>query len=157
MTRSDNLWKELTFFGITAVATCLALLWLSGCSNTQSDQQVQQQAAKTTEQVKTGARQAAADAKVAAANAERKVNDIAAGVKQGLHSDTSPDNAGSNAIDINAASQARLTTLPGITPGRARRIANNRPYSEPHELVSKGVLTPAEYSRISGQIVARND
>ena len=141
MTRSEKLWKELTSFGIAALATCLALLWLSGCSNKQSDQQVQQQAAKTTEQVKTGARQAAADAKVAAANAERKVNDIAAGVKQGLHSDSSPDSAGSNAIDINAASQARLTTLPGITPSRARRIVNNRPYAEPHELVSKGVLS----------------
>ena len=157
MSRSEKQWRELTVFGLTALACCLALLWLSGCNNTKSDQQVQQQAAHDTEQVKSGARQAAADAKVAAANAERKVNDIAAGVKQGLHSNSSSSTAsGADAIDINAASQARLTTLPGITPTRARRIVNNRPYAAPHDLVSKGVLSEAEYARISGQIVAGN-
>ena len=157
MSRSEKQWKDLSFFGLTALACCLAILWLSGCNNTQSDQQVQQQAAHDTEQVKSGARQAAADAKVAAANAERKVNDIAAGVKQGLHSNSASGNGSdSGAIDINDASQARLTKLPGITATRARRIVNNRPYAAPHDLVSKGVLSEAEYARISGQIVAGN-
>jgi DNA uptake protein ComE-like DNA-binding protein len=135
--------------------SCLALLWLAGCTNKpQSDQQIKQQVAQTTEQVKAGAKRAAADAKVAAANAEREANDIAAGVKEGLHNNSSPNGS---VVDINSASESRLITLPGITASRARRIINNRPYASTHDLVSKGALTRSEYDRISGQIVARND
>lgn len=153
MARAEKPWKERTLFSLAA---CLALFWLAGCSNApQSDQQIKQQAAQTTQQVKSGAQQAAADAKTAAANAERKVNDITSGVKEGLHSGASPNMHGS--IDINSASEARLITLPGISLARARRIVNNRPYTAPYDLVSKGVLTRAEYERISGQIVVRND
>jgi len=155
MNRPKKLWKELTVFSLIALASCLTLLSLAACSTKpQSDQEIKQQAAQTTEQVKAGAKQAAADAKVAAANAEREANDIAAGVKEGIHGNASNS---SGAIDINSASAARLTTLPGISADRARRIVNNRPYASPHELVSKGVLTRAEYDQISGQIVARND
>jgi DNA uptake protein ComE-like DNA-binding protein len=97
------------------------------------------------------------DARAAAANAERKADDIAAGVKQGLHNNASPNSADSGAVDINSAGEVRLTALPGITAARARRIIENRPYAAPHDLVSKGVLTRAEYDRISSLIVARND
>jgi DNA uptake protein ComE-like DNA-binding protein len=156
MNRPEKLWKELTFFSLIALVSCLTLLWLTACSTRpRSDQEIKQQAAQTTEQVKAGAKQAAADAKVAAANAEREANDIAAGVKEGLHGNGSASPSG--AVDINSASAARLTTLPGITAARARRIIDNRPYASPHDLVSKGILTRAEYDQISGQIVARND
>lgn len=153
MAQAEKLWKERALFGLAA---SLALLWLAGCSNApQNDQQIKQQAAQTTQQVKSGAQQAAADAKAAAANAERKVDDITSGVKEGLNSGASSNMPGS--IDINSASEARLITLPGISLARARRIVNNRPYAAPYDLVSKGVLTRAEYKRISGQIVARSD
>lgn len=134
-----------------AVAICLfaASLWLVACAKKQSDEQLKQQAAQATQQAKAGAQQAAADAKVAAANAERKVNDIAAGVKEGLKSNTKP---GAGTIDINSASEEQLVDLPGITGARAERIIRNRPYSQPHDLVAKGVLTEAQYGRISGQI-----
>jgi DNA uptake protein ComE-like DNA-binding protein len=156
MKRSTKLLKELAVFSFTAFISCLALLWLAGCSNPhKSDQQIKQQAAQTTEQVRANAKQAAAQAKLAAANAERKVNDIAAGIKEGMHSNASSGNSGP--VDINRASEARLTTLSGITAARARRIIRNRPYHAPHDLVSKGVLTRAEYDQISGQIVAGND
>ena len=156
MNRLEKLWKELTFLSLIALVTSPALLWLAACANRpRNDQEIQQQAAQTTEQVKAGATEAAADAKVAAANAEREANDIAAGVKEGIHGNDSSNSSG--AVDINSASTARLTTLPGITAARAQRIVNNRPYASPHELVSKGVLTRAEYDQISGQIVARND
>jgi DNA uptake protein ComE-like DNA-binding protein len=159
MTRTAELWKKSCMGGLTALALTLCLAWLAGCNNNntpQSDQQLKEQAAKTTEQVKQGAQQAAADAKVAAANAERKVDDIAAGVKEGLKSDTKPSPATNSAgtIDINSASAADLQSLPGISAARARRIIDNRPYSSAHDLVSKGVVSEAEYSRISGKIVA---
>lgn len=140
---------------VTAFVTCLALLWISGCYNRHpSDEQIKQQAARDTEQAREAAKQAAANARVAAARAERDANDIAAGIKQGMHNNRS---ASDSAIDINSAGEDRLTTLPGVTAARARRIINNRPYAAPHDLVSKGVLTPSEYDRIAGQVVARND
>jgi DNA uptake protein ComE-like DNA-binding protein len=157
MTRTMNLWKKSWTLGLAALALTLCLVWLAGCntSNTpQSDQQLKQDAAKTTEQVKQGAQQAAADAKVAAANAERKVDDIAAGVKQGMNSNAKPQPGVTGTVDINSASVADLESLPGISAPRANRIIDNRPYSSPHDLVSKGVVSEAEYSRISGRVVA---
>jgi DNA uptake protein ComE-like DNA-binding protein len=144
---------------LTALALTLCIAWLCGCNtnNTpQSDQQLKEQAARTTQQVKQGAQQAAADAKVAAANAQRKVDAIAAGVKQGLKSDTksSPATNSAGTVDINSASASQLESLPGITATRARRIIDNRPYSSPHDLVNKGVISESEYSRISGKIIA---
>jgi len=130
----------------------VALLWFAGCtSRPQSDEQLKEQAAKTTEQVKQGAKQAAADAKVAAANAERKINDVAAGVKEGLKNGSPVDTS----ININSASAGQLETLPGITRSRAERIIKGRPYSDPQDLVSKGILTQAQLDRISGQITAK--
>lgn len=130
-----------------------ALVWLASCNNSQqpSDEQLKQQAAQATQQAKAVAQQAAADAKVAAANAERKVNAVAAGVKEGLKSDTKP---GVGLVDINTASEDQLVDLPGITGARAQRIIRGRPYGSPHELVSKGILTSEQYGRISGQVTA---
>lgn len=153
--RNYTQWTRLALFVLAAFVTGFALLWMSGCySKHPSDEQIKQQAARDTVKAREAAKQAAADAKVAAARAERDANDIAAGVKQGMHNNSS---ANSSAIDINSAGEDRLTTLPGITAARARRIIGNRPYAAPRDLVSKGVLTGSEYDRIAGQIVARND
>jgi len=158
MTRTSPLSRKpcsgLWIHSLAALATIIGLAWVAGCNSNgtpQTDQQLQDNAARTTQQVKQGAQQAAADAKLAAANAERKVNDIAAGVREGLHTDGKPS-AGS--IDINSASASQLEMLPGISAARARRIIDNRPYTSPHDLVSKGVVSEAEYSRVSTKIVA---
>jgi DNA uptake protein ComE-like DNA-binding protein len=127
------------------------LLWLTSCNTQQpSNEQLQQQAAQTTQQVKQGAQQAAANAKVAAANAESKVNAIAAGVKEGLKS----GKPRSGVVNINSATEEQLVELPGISGGRAQRIIRGRPYSDPQDLVSKGILTREQYGRISGQVTA---
>ena len=55
-----------------------------------------------------------------AKNAEQAVNDVAAGVKQGLHSDNTP--AGSSRLDLNSASEADLASLPrNFTRGKRSR------------------------------------
>jgi DNA uptake protein ComE-like DNA-binding protein len=157
MIHFERVLPRFSLRGCAALAAGIAFTALVACNNApKSDQQLQQQAAQTTEQVKQGAQQAAADAKVAAANAERKVDDIAAGVKQGMQSNSkpSPGVTPSGAIDINSASSAQLTALPGISDTRAQRIVDNRPYSSPHDLVAKGLISEAEYNRISGRIVA---
>jgi DNA uptake protein ComE-like DNA-binding protein len=159
MTHAAAFWKKSCLSFLAALAVTLCLTWFTGCNNAgtpQSDQQLKQDAAKTTEQVKQEAQQAAADAKVAAANAERKVNDITAGVREGLHGNANSQSGvtPSGAVDINSASLAQLETLPGISDARAHRIIDSRPYSSPHDLVSKGIVSEAEYSRISGKVIA---
>jgi len=155
--QNADLCKKLCRNGLAALAMTAGLAWLAGCNangSPKSDQQIQQDAAKTTEQVKQGAKEAAADAKVAAANAEQKVDDVANGVKQGLHTNGSSDKPSPGTVDLNSASAAQLETLPGITSARAQRIVDNRPYSSPHDLVAKGVVSEAEYARVSGKVVA---
>ncbi len=130
---------------------CVALLWMVSCSNRQeSDQQIRQQAQHATEQAKIDAQKAAADARVAAANAEREANDVAQGVRAGIH-----DHNGSGSVNVNSASRASLESLPGVTPAVARRIEDNRPYSSTHDMVRKGAVTQTEYDRIAGDVTAQ--
>ncbi len=157
-TRGNNLRTRL----ITSLATCLALVWLAGCNTTpqsrqQEDQQLKDQAAKTTADVKAGAKVAAANAKVAAANAERKLGDIASGVKQGLHSDTADNGKPSAAhqrVDLNSATAVEIAALPGISGSKAQDIVDGRPYARPHDLVKKGLLSEHQYQRVASQIAA---
>lgn len=130
-------------------ALCAAVLWLGGCAN-QSDQQIRDRAEHATEQAKVQAQKAAADARVAAANATREANDVAAGVRDGMHS-----GHGDHVVNVNAASRADLETLPGVSPATANRIAENRPYNTPYDLVRKRVISQNEYNRISGAVVAQ--
>ena len=56
-------------------------------------------------------------------------------------------------IDLNRASLRKLEKLPGITPSMARRIVEGRPYEEPHDLVTRGILTQRELERILDRVV----
>jgi DNA uptake protein ComE-like DNA-binding protein len=153
-TLQQRLLKELGMLTLATLLICMALFWLSGCNNTpKSDQEIKDQAAQTTEQVKQEAQEAAANARVAAARAERKVDDVAAGIKEGMDSGK-PAPGRVESVNINSASAARLTELPGISTARAQRIVDARPYASPHDLVSKGLVSEAEYQRISARIVA---
>jgi DNA uptake protein ComE-like DNA-binding protein len=155
-TLQSRIWKESGLPVLATFAVSAALLGLAGCDTApKSDQQLKDQAAQTTQEVKQDAKDAAANAKVAAAQAERKVDDIAAGVKEGLNSPAGDKPAPGTSVDINSASAARLTTLPGISAARAQRIVDGRPYASPHDLVAKGLVSEAEYQRISGRIVAQ--
>src|SRR5271156_6783646 len=113
--------------------TMIGLGLLAACNPPASDQHLQEQAAQATEQAKQGSKEALADARVAAANAERAVNDVAAGVKQGIANKT-PAGEGSR-LDLNGASEDDLASLPGISAGKARQIVEHRPYTSSHDLV----------------------
>ena len=58
-------------------------------------------------------------------------------------------------IDINSATIGELETLPGIQDGWARAIVKNRPYANKEQLVTRKVISPAAYRRISALIIAR--
>ena len=121
-----------------------------GCNgNAPTHQQVQQQAAQTTVAVKQDAQQAVDATRKAAAVAESSVNDVAAGVKQGLHEDTAKPG---DKVNLNSGTLVQLAMLPGISFTKAGDIVKKRPYSTEHELVTRGVLTEAEYSKVEPQI-----
>jgi competence protein ComEA len=133
-----------------AVSTVAGLALLASCNPPPSDQHLQEQAAQATETAKQQSKEALAQARVAAANAERAVDDVAAGVKQGLNSNSSP--AGSARLDLNDASESDLASLPGISPGKARQIIQHRPYTSTHDLVKSGLLTERQFDDIAPRV-----
>ena len=136
-----------------AVSTVLGLGFLAACNPPASDQHLQEQAAQATETAKQQSAEALAQARVAAANAEKAVNDVAAGVKQGLDSKDAP--ASNHRLDLNDASEADLALLPGIAPGKAKQIIDHRPYTSSHDLVKSGVLSEDQFDAIAGRVTVR--
>ena len=135
---------------VLALSTVVGLALLAACNNPPpSDQHLQEQAAQATENAKQASKEALAQARVAAANAEQTVNDVAAGVKQGLDTKTPADSA---RVDLNGASEADLTSLPGISVVKARQIIQHRPYTSPHDLVSSGVLSEHQFQEIAPKV-----
>src|SRR3984957_16267341 len=135
---------------VLAIATIVGAAFLAACNPPASDQHLQEQAAQATEQAKQGSKEALADARVAAKNAEQAVNDVAAGVKQGLHSDNAP--GGSSRLDLNTASEADLASLQGISAKKARQIIDHRPYTSTHDLVKDGLLTERQLDEIAPKV-----
>ena len=133
------------------VAAILGMTVLTACTPPANDQHLQEQAAQATEQAKQGSKQALADAQVVAKNAEQAVNDVAAGVKQGIDSKSAP----SSRLDLNSASGADLTTLPGISAHKAKEILDHRPYASSHDLVKDGLLTEAQFDEIASKVTVR--
>jgi DNA uptake protein ComE-like DNA-binding protein len=141
--------------GIRAICATAALtVALAGCNSTpQNDQEIRQKSADATRQVRKDAKELAANTKVAAAKAVDSVNAVAQGVKDGVNSGKQGDSG--DLVDINSASTARIAMLPGISITKAHDIVKGRPYSEPHTLVRRGLLTQEQYDQISDKITAR--
>jgi DNA uptake protein ComE-like DNA-binding protein len=141
-----------TLASVLAVFAAGSLGLLTSCQQQQpSDEQIREQAAQATQRAKEGTKQIVQDARVAAANAARQVDDVAAGVKEGMKSDHS---AGAR-TDLNSASQSELASLPGISSHKAEEIREHRPYASTHQLVSRGVLTESQYDAIASKVTAR--
>jgi len=148
---SANRWMRRTI-GIQAL---LVIALVAGCTakSPPDDQQVRREAAQTTAEVKQGAKQAGEQIKQGAATAERTLDDVAAGVKDGLKN-SSPEDA-TGAVDINSATKARLMTLPGVGASEADKIIRNRPYDRAHDLVKKGVMDEDGFAKVSSRVVVR--
>jgi competence protein ComEA len=101
----------------------------TGCSNREkSPEQIRQETANTTAKLK------------------RDSVAIAQGIKEGL--------SNKRIVDVNAASKTELTSLPGITDAEADRIIAARPYDNKDQLVTRRVLTQAQYDKFATRITA---
>jgi DNA uptake protein ComE-like DNA-binding protein len=96
------------------------------CTNTSPDQ-IRQKTAEETAAVK------------------RDSKAVAEGIKDGL--------SNKRVVDLNKAPKDDLATLPGITPHQVDRIIAERPFANPHQLVTRRILSEDEYSRIQDRVV----
>ena len=57
-------------------------------------------------------------------------------------------------VDINSAAAGDLKTLPGVSDAQAAKIVQGRPYKDTNELVSKKIMSDAEFAKIRDHVVA---
>jgi DNA uptake protein ComE-like DNA-binding protein len=61
------------------------------------------------------------------------------------------------AIDINSASKEDLMKVPGIGDATAEKIVAGRPFKAKSELLSKGIVTKAQYAKVRAHITAKQE
>lgn len=112
-----------------AIVFCWFCAGCLSCNTKQNPDQLKEKTAEATAEIKQ-------DAKA-----------VAQGVREGW--------SRNNPLDINKATRDQLAGLPGITAERADRIVEQRPYDDPHDLVTRHVVSEAEYARIRDRITVK--
>jgi DNA uptake protein ComE-like DNA-binding protein len=127
---------------LVAWAFAVMAMVATGCSDNESaaerEAKIRDEAAKAVEKIKPELKEAGRDIKAAAE-----------GAKEGW------EKGGRKPLNLNTADADDLASLPGIGKSDAKRIIAGRPYRERRELVSRKILTEAEYDRIREHVVAK--
>src|ERR1039458_8967621 len=120
---------KMEFFRYRYVFMFLLLVILVGCTQQQSSQDLKEQTAQATADVKR-------DAKA-----------VAAGITEGWSRDKQ--------LDLNTATKDQLLSLPGVSAAEADRVIAGRPYSEPGDLVTRRIMPKSEYDKIADRVTAK--
>ena len=137
---------------LTLCSLAVLLIASTGCGSAQDqrqrDEKTRQAAADAAAKLKPALKEAGRDLNAAAKTAAEEAHAAAQGVREGWK------RGSGKPLDLNSASESELMELPGITHRDARRIIANRPYSDKRDLVTRRIITSAEYSTIRAEITA---
>jgi DNA uptake protein ComE-like DNA-binding protein len=81
--------------------------------------------------------------------------DSTAAAKPAAESHEKAHKAAMPKLDLNSAEKADLQNLPGMTEDLAEKIGDGRPYKSRAELLSKKILTKAEYAKIRSHVMVK--
>ena len=59
-------------------------------------------------------------------------------------------------VNLNSASKEQLAKLPGITEETAGKIIDARPFKATSELVSRSLVTQAEFDKLKGHVTVKS-
>jgi len=142
--------KTQTFISFITIAFLGALL--TGCTQqTATPEQTRQETADAAKKVKDESKEAAKQIEAASDQVKDQVKAVAQGAKEGWNDDKDK----TRTVDINTATIAELTNLPGIGKTEARRIIKARPFTTKHELVSRGILSEDDYLKLSDHVTVK--
>jgi competence protein ComEA len=124
---------------------------LAGCTQQSEQQRVRQEARNDARELRKDLQQAGAEAQKAAEQFRADTHAAVAGARDGWK-EGSP---APNTVDINSAPANELATLPGMSQTAAERIVHGRPYGDPSDLMTRGLLPQAEYDRVRDRLEAK--
>ncbi len=76
---------------------------------------------------------------------KRDTKAVAEGLKEGI--------GNKRAVDLNKAPKDDLASLPGMDSHKADRIIAERPFANPHQLVTRHILTEDEYAQVQDKVI----
>jgi DNA uptake protein ComE-like DNA-binding protein len=114
---------------LSLIALALLFAGITACTNNKDNpDEIRRQTAEATETMR------------------RDTKAVVEGVKEGMGHDKT--------VNINKASREDLLSLPGITEREADRIIADRPFDSTHDLVTRHVVSDAEYDKIRDHVIA---
>ena len=119
----------MAFLRCRHVFIVLLLATLAGCTQQQRSQDLKEQTAQAT------------------ADMKRDAKPVAAGISEGWSRDKQ--------LDLNTATKDQLQTLPGVTAAEADRVIAGRPYSEAGDVVTRRIMRKTEYDKIADRVTAK--